>query len=138
MATSRLSPLPFNLLEFSLPHTVEVAILVYGYGLTRASTDFGFSLTLVREVDADATILILQIDEGNVVILSHGMRHRTYFHLDATIVQAGYHGEVLLYTGINGVHGELLHLLATTYDGNLRVYNLLYYITAMLAFEKSY
>jgi hypothetical protein len=92
----------------------------------------------VREVDADAAILGLHVDECDVVILSHGMRYTTHLYLDAAIIETSHHGKVLLHTGINGVHGELLHLLATAYDGNLRVYNLLDYITTMLTFEKSY
>jgi hypothetical protein len=66
------------------------------------------------------------------------MRYTAHLYLDAAIVETSHHGEVLLDTGVNGVHGELLHLLATAYDGNLRVYNLLDYITTMLTFEKSY
>jgi hypothetical protein len=66
------------------------------------------------------------------------MRYTTYLYLDAAIVETSHHGKVLLHTGVNGIHGKLLHLLATAYDGNLRVNYLLDYITTMLTFEKSY
>jgi hypothetical protein len=92
----------------------------------------------VRKVDADTAILVLHIDEGDVMVLGHGVRHSAHLYLDTTIVQASYHGEMLLYAGVNGVHDQLLHLLATTNDGNLRVYHLLDYITTMLTFEKFY
>jgi hypothetical protein len=92
----------------------------------------------VGKVDADATILSLYVDEGDVVVFGHGVGHAAYLNLDAAIVEASHHGEMLLYAGVNGVHGEFLHLLATAYDGNLRVYHLLDYITTMLTFEKSY
>ena len=117
---------------------MEVAILVHCYGLTRAGANLGFGLALVREVNADATILILQIDEGNVMLLGHGMRHGTHLYLDTTIAQTSHHGEMLFDAGVNGIHGKLLHLLATTYDGNLRVNHFLDYITTMLTFEQFY
>ena len=117
---------------------MEVAILVHSYGFTRAGADLGFGLTLVREINADTAILILQIDESDVMLLSHGMGHGTHLYLDATIVQSSHYREVLLHTSVNGVHGKFLHLLAAAYDGNLRVNHLLNYITTMFALEKFY
>ena len=73
-----------------------------------------------------------------MVILGHGMGYTTHLYLNMAIVHAGHYGEVLLHAGINGVHGELLHLLTTAYDGNLRINNFLDYITTMFAFEKFY
>jgi hypothetical protein len=117
---------------------VEVAVLVYGYGLVGTGAEYSFCLTLMGEVDAHAAILCLHIDECDVVILSHGVRYTAHLYLDMAIIDTCHHGEMLLYAGVNGVHGEFLHLLATAYDGNLRVYHLLDYITTMLTFEKSY
>ena len=125
-------------INLRLPHAVEVAILIYGDGLTTAYADNSFGLALVRKVDTDAAILGLYIDEADVVIFGHGMGHTAYLYLDVAIVDTGHHGKVLLYTGVNGVDGELLHLLAAANHGNLRVYYLLDYIATMLALEKSY
>lgn len=89
------------------------------------------------KVDADAAVLHLYIDEGDVMVFGHGVRHTTHLHLNTAIVETGYHGEVLLYTGVYGIHSELFHLFSATYYGNLGIYHFLYYITAMFTFEKS-
>ena len=54
-------------INLRLPHAVEVAILIYGDGLTAAYADNSFGLALVRKVDTDAAILGLYIDEADVV-----------------------------------------------------------------------
>lgn len=125
-------------IDLCLPHSVQVAVLIHGDGLGVTYTDHGFGLALVGKVYTDATILGLYIYKGDVVVFGHGMSYAAYLYLDVAIVDTGYHGEMLLYTGVNGIDGELLHLLAAAYDGYLRVYNLLDYIATMLAFEKFY
>ena len=117
---------------------MQVAILVHGNGFVGAGAEYGFGLAIVSEVDAHTAVLSLYIDEGDMVLLGHGMGHGTYLYLNVTIVYASHYGEVLLYTSIHGVYGEFLHLFAATYYGNFRVYYLLDYITTMFALEKFY
>ena len=138
MAISITFPPSLLVLEFSLPHTVQIAILIHSNGFVCAGAEYSFGLAIVSEVDAHTAVFCLYIDEGNVVILGHGMGHCAYLYLDVTIVYASHYGEVLLYTRINGVYSELLHLFAAAYDGNFRVYYLLDYITTMFALEKFY
>ena len=117
---------------------MKVAILVYSDGIVTTSTEYSLGLTFMREVYTHAPVCCLHIDESDVVILCHRMSYTAYLYFDVAIIYTGHHGKVLLYTGIYGIHGELLHFFTTTYYRNLRVNNFLDNVPTMFTFEKFY
>ena len=113
---------------------MQVAVLIDCRNLL--VTNRNYSLGLIRKVYLDASTLGLDIDERDVVLLGHGVCHTSYLDLDFTTIEARNHGNVLLVRCINSIRNKLLHLLAAAYNGNLRIYYLLYYIAAVTALIK--
>ena len=123
-----------TLLQRCLPQPVKVAILIHGNRTRRAGADDG--LGLIAQIDTDTAILRLDIDECDVVLGQHRVRHATHFDFDRAVVNSGNDGQVLLDARLDGIGHELLHLLATTNNGDIRIDDLLDHIAAMAALKK--
>ena len=93
-------------------------------------------LRLIGQIYADTTALGLHIDEGYMVLGEHRMGNAADLNLYGILVYARNYGDMLLATRLNGVGNKLLHLLAAAYHCYTRIYDLLYYITAMAALKK--
>ena len=113
---------------------MQIAILIHSYGAVRADADNSFGPIL--QIDAYATVLGLNVDEGDVVLLGHRVRHATYLNLDLAIIQMLNHRDVLLAATVRGVGHKLLHRLAAAYHINTRIHHLLDHIAAMAALIK--
>jgi hypothetical protein len=122
-------------LQFGLPEAVEVAVLVDCEGL--ATTGANLCHGFILEVDADATILKLNIHEGDVVFGKHRVLHAAHFDADFAVVNLLHHGEVFLLACLYGAGDEFGHFLAAAEGGYAAVNGFDDNITTVVAFEKS-
>lgn len=128
------NPYSLQRLHRRFPQPVQVAILIHGYDLLIAYADLGFGLIL--QVDADATALGLDVDKYDVVLRKHRVGYAADLDFNLSIAQILDYGHVLFAAGIYRVGDEFFHLLATAYNLDARIYDLLDYIATMTAFVK--
>ena len=118
--------------DFRLPKTVKVAVCICRYGVLALCEcevcDGGLANLEILAVNAAAG---LKANPEDAVLLCHRVRDRADINLDRASLD-GYYGDMLFVASLNDARLEELHLLAATYDGDLLVLNLLYYISTVL------
>jgi hypothetical protein len=107
-----------TVLQSCLPQTMQVAVLVNCNGLLAlGQSEHGLgSLAGLQPVDVSVA-LGLQSDPGDVMLLGHGMNHRTdnYLH---QIAFYGNFGDMLLNGGVGHAGFQQGHFLATAMEGD--------------------
>ncbi len=121
-------------LQLGLPEAVEVAVLIYGDGLTAAYANL--CLGFVFQVNTQTAILKLYIYESDVVFGKHRVLHAAHFDTDAAVVYLLHNGEVFLLTCIYGAGDELGHFLAAAEGGYAAINGFDDYVATAVAFEK--
>ena len=119
------------LLEFGFPETVEITVLIDSYRLAVACTDLRHRN--IFQIDSDATILSLHIDEADMMFRSHRMRNASDLHLHCASIHECYLRNMLLIARIHRIRNQLLHLLAAAHHRNPGVHDLYNHIAAMTA-----
>ena len=104
-------------LKFSLPQTVDVAVFVDRYRLSRAGADFCFRL--VGEVYPYPSVIVFHIDEADMMLWCHRMSCAAYLDFDSAVIQTGDNRNMLFVACIYGVRNKFFHLLSAAHYRNL-------------------
>ena len=95
---------------------MQIAVLIYCYRLRIAYADH--RLRLVCKVDTDTSGLCLDINECDVMLRKHRMRHAAHLDLDLATIELCYNRNMLLVACIHCIRDQLLHLLAAANNWN--------------------
>ena len=125
-----------DLSDLCLPQTVEIAVLIGGYGLVAFGDDKLSHRSLIRlQIYLLIALLGLKNDPLDIVDILHGMGHAADGDSDLIAVHLNF-GDVLFNCAVAGAGDKLAHLLAAADYGDTLVLHEMDYITAMIAYIK--